>query len=343
MTSADLEMADKQLQPRRAGNYSLTQPARQRGLWGQIWMTLLQPGQFFRALPAIDQTRQWLWAGLLILGLIGFSAVRQTATPAVDPNAFQIPTDSSSQPDPNVFGGGDFGAPPEDGVPPGDLGAGAPQNTSATWTTVLVAASGIVMGWFIQSLLLCEVSLLKGFSPRLGRNFQIAIWASLPLAFMAVLQLLYYAAGGSIAGAGVSGFVTEISGYADMQPFVQAIILSFATQLTLFWLWNLALIYVGARRALHGRWWSSLLVVIAWSVILVVVPVLNGAIKAPEPEVQSVDLKSPELPPEALPGEFLENMMSPGATLSETPEPNATDQIISPIEPPEGSDGASKN
>ncbi len=349
MASVDLKMDDKQLQPRRARNLSLAQPIRQRGLWGQIWMVLLQPGQFFRALPTIDQSRQWLWVGLIILALIGFSAIRQAAAPAADPNAFQVPIDAGGAPDPNIFGGGDFGV-PEGGPPPGGLGGSSSTDVSSTWTTALLAASSIVLGWFIQTLLLCEVSLLRGFSPRLGRNFQIAIWASLPLGVMAVVQLLYYMAGGSITGAGVSGLVVELPGYADLSPYVQAIILSFATQLTLFWLWSLALIYIGARQALHGRWWSSILVVIAWAVIIVVVPVLTGAVKAPETEQQEVDLDSLGLPPEALdvlPREFLENLMGPDGAVSETVEPDMADPVTSPLssveetpELSEGSDGA---
>lgn len=339
MASVDLKMDDKQLQPRRARSYSLAMPVRQRGLWGQIWAALLQPGQFFQTLPRIDETRQWLWVGLLILALIGLSAVRQ-ATPTADPNALQMPTDFS-QPSPNPFGGGDFGI-PDGGIPTG----GAATSVSSTWTTALLAASGIVLGWFIQTLLLCEVSLLKGFAPRLGRNFQIAIWASLPLGVMAVVQLLYYAAGGSVTGAGISGLVVDIPGYADLSPYVQAIILSFAGQLTLFWLWSLSLIYIGARHALHGRWWSSLLVVIAWAVIIVVVPVLTGAVKVPAQ--QNIELESIDLPSEVLDGlprEFLENRM--GGSLSETAEPDSADQLTPPIEEarelPEGSDGAPKS
>jgi hypothetical protein len=348
MASIDLDMNDKQLQPRPARNYSITQPVRQRGLVAQIWMALLQPGQFFRALPALDQTRQWLWVGLLILTLIGLSAVRQMAAPGADSNAFLPPADIN-QPDSNIFGGSDFGI-PDAGIPPGGLPTSSTNNVSTTWTTALVAASGMVLGWFIQTVLLCEVSLLRGFSPRLGRNIQIAIWASLPLGVMAVLQLLYYTAGGSISGAGISGLVVDLPGYRDLSPHIQAIVLSFATQLTFFWLWSLALIYIGARRALQGRRWSSLLVVIAWTIILVVVPVLTGAVSIPEAESETLDLESLGLPQEALdilPREFLENMMDPGATVSETIESAVGDAVTTPIEDvqesAEGVDGASKN
>jgi hypothetical protein len=303
-------MNDKQVQ-RRTGHYPIAQPIRPRSLWGQIWMALFQPAQFFRTLPVIDNNRQWFWAGFIILGLIGLSAVQQASNTASDLNAIQVPVDVVQPP--GGFGE-DFGGLPDGGVgiPPPGGAAPAASNISSNWTTALIAASGIVLGWFIQTLLLAEVSLLKGFAPRLGRNFQVAVWASLPLGLMAVLQLLYSAAGGTVGGAGLSGLIPELPGYENLPSFFQLALLSLATQLTLFWLWNLALIYVGARRALNGKWWSSLLVVVAWVLVIVLVPILTGTVKLPTEET-SLNAEDLGLPPEALdmlPQEFLENMMS---------------------------------
>src|SRR5262249_52987166 len=59
----------------------------------------------------------------------------------------------------------------------------------------------------------------------------------------------------------------------------------------LFWLWSLILIYIAARNALRGKRWSSALVVVVWVILLVVVPVVTGAVKVPD--VQSETL--PEL------------------------------------------------
>ncbi|MBZ0289004.1 MAG: hypothetical protein K8I30_15405, partial [Anaerolineae bacterium] len=65
-----------------------------------------------------------------------------------------------------------------------------------------------------------------------------------------------------------------------------------------FWVWSLALIYVGARWALGGRWWSSLLVVIAWMVVVVVMPVISGEIQAPESETALTDSEFTESLPD---------------------------------------------
>jgi hypothetical protein len=167
------------------------------------------------------------------------------------------------------------------GAPIDPIGSTGSSNIAGTWTTALIAASGIVLGWVIQTALLAEVSLFRGFAPRLGRNLQIAIWSSVPLGLMAALQLLYYAAGGTTGAAGVSGLLSDWEGYGQLSPFAQAVLLSLTSRLTFFWVWSLVLIYIGARQALSGRWWSSLLVVIAWMVVVVVVPVITGAIEAP--------------------------------------------------------------
>jgi hypothetical protein len=45
-------------------------------------------------------------------------------------------------------------------------------------------------------------------------------------------------------------------------------------------LWSLALLYFGARYALQGKWWSSLLVVILWVLVVTVAPIVSGDIDA---------------------------------------------------------------
>jgi hypothetical protein len=99
---------------------------------------------------------------------------------------------------------------------------------------------------------------------------------------MAALQLVFYAAGGKVGANGISGLLTDWEAYQTMSPFLRSLILSFASRLTFFWLWSLILIYVGARMTLQGKWYASVIVVIAWVVVLVVAPVVTGAIKAPE-------------------------------------------------------------
>lgn len=321
MASIDADMDKRQLQNR--GSYAITQPGRSRSLITQTSTVLLHPALFFRTLPALEYTRQWLWIGLIILMLMGISAVRQASLSESDTPTAPIPADFGEVPlDPRMGGGGgDFsvllsgGGPPLDGAGPIDGGGSGP-NVTGTWTTALIAASGVVLGWGIQTVLLCEVSLLRGFAPRLGRNLQIAIWSTVPLGLMAALQLLYYAAGGSGGQAGVSGLLAEWPGYAELPAFTQAILLSLTSQLTLFWLWSLALIYIGARRALGGRWWSSLLVVIAWAVVVVVLPVISGEIQAPEAEMIVEDTIEP------LPNDL-------GLPFDEAPEEESFDRGLS--------------
>ena len=52
---------------------------RPRGLWGQITTSLLRPALFFRTLAPAGETRQWLWAAILVLALVGIASVRYSA------------------------------------------------------------------------------------------------------------------------------------------------------------------------------------------------------------------------------------------------------------------------
>jgi hypothetical protein len=277
----------------------LPQRRRTRGLLSQISAVLLQPVYFFRTLPHLSETRQWLWAGLLILFLIGFSAVRYNTVSqsAVTDTGSQPPIDfggSGFEGDGGGFeGGGDLGGGIDLGGIPSDpnLGgggaetpAGGDTNVSETLTIGFIAASEIVVSWLVISVLLIVVSLLRGRGPRLGHNFQIAVWATLPLALMALLQVLYFAAGGTPGQAGLSGLLLNWEFYQQQTPMVQDLMYSLAIRLTIFWLWSLALLYFGARNALHGPRLGALFIVVFWAVIIVVVPVLSGAVAAPDAE-----------------------------------------------------------
>jgi hypothetical protein len=268
---------------------------------------LLQPGQFFAALPV--GSRQGLLVALLILALAGFTAVRHAELTAETASDGGIPADLGQFPP--VDGG--FGVPLDPSAPfpggefasPGDLGGGfvppaasgdSPTSTTATWTTALIGASQFVVAWVVQAVLLCEVSLFNGRMPKLGRNLQIAVWASLPLALMSALQLVYFWAGGAMGAPGLSGIITEWEGFAAQTPFVQALLLSLASHVTIFWLWSLVLLYVGGRVALNGRRWAVLLVLLGWAAISSVIPVLTGAVSAPLPVVEEIPL-DPNLTP----------------------------------------------
>jgi hypothetical protein len=152
--------------------------------------------------------------------------------------------------------------------------------------TALVAGGSIVLMWLLQAVFLSEVSMLNGAMPRLGRNLQVAVWASAPLGLMAAIQLLYYAAGGQGGVMGLSLLLEDWTWYQAQSDFTKAVIYSLASRTTLFWLWSLLLLYLGARHALRGYVVSAFIAVAAWMIVVVLVPVLTGAIEAPQPEAE---------------------------------------------------------
>lgn len=282
-------MTGRELQ--KSGENRLAQRQVLRGLPAQVNTVLLHPALFYRTLAPMSVTRQWLWMALLLMAVVGFNAVRLQTQSQTSSNSV-VPADMGGMTgvEPGMDIGGISAVPPDMGVDPGivqpvgDGGFGSGVDTTTQWTTALVAASGLLLMWLIQAVLLSEVSLLNGSAPRLGHNFQVAIWASLPLGLMALVQILYQAAGGAVGKPGLSGLVEELPFYAAWSPFAQSVLLSFASNLTLFWLWGLMLIYFGARYALHGRRWAAMLVLMSWVIVLTMIPVVTGRI-----EVQAED------------------------------------------------------
>lgn len=286
----------RQIQTAEPRELQLTEQITRRSLVNQIGTALMQPANFYRTLPASHASRQWVWVGLLILALVGFSAVRYdalktaetTATDTGTPIDGEIPIDAGG----GKGGGGgiDFGGIPSDvgGTPTETTETEAtPEEITAKWSIALEAAGEIVLQWIIISILLIEVSLLRGRKPRMGHNWQIAIYSSLPLALMAALQLAYYYAGGKVGEEGLSGLIDQWKGYADLSEFQKNVAYSLSTRLTLFWLWSLSLLYLGARYGLKGRTWSATLVVLIWAGVLVVGPVAAGWVEAPKDETQT--------------------------------------------------------
>lgn len=252
-----------------------------QGVSRQMGAVLLHPIAFFTRLPALSATRQWLWAALIILALVGFSAVRQAAaSPAPGPTT-GAPADLRALPGPT--GSRDSAAPPAvpEGsglatIPRGDP-AGALDTTSGvstTWTTALTAAAGLILQWLLMALLFMEASLLSGLRPSFSAGLHIAIWASVPLGLMAALQIVYMLAGGSIGAPGVSGLVGVIPGYAGLPALLRAVLDRLAGQLTLFWLWSLALALVGLRHSLRARWGAALFTVLTWAGLVILIPAI---------------------------------------------------------------------
>jgi hypothetical protein len=246
-------------------------PAPSRGLVGNLFAVLFQPKAFFKRFPAGSQ---WMWAALVILLLIGIAAVRVPA-PA-DPNALPpadvfVPPTGDIPFDPNSVA-----------IPPGALNGIADTPTtdlSQTLITALLAAGGIMIGWLIQMLLLAQVSMFNQAVPRFSRNLRIAVWASAPLALLAIIQMVYFGFGGQPVEQGANALLADWQGYAELPTFYQAWLHSLSSKATLFWVWNFILLFVGARRALYGKWWSATLVVVLWIALATLIPVLTGAVE----------------------------------------------------------------
>ncbi len=319
-------MSNRQIQPVRPRDYQLARQVRPRSLWGQLWTIALQPGYFFRTLPSPSDTRQWVWVAILILGLVGLSAVRQEAVQNAGTGSSASPIDFNSPPGTDIGGGNPFSNSPgsiPSGIIPGASGTDTPtgastDDISATLTTALIAASHILLGWFILALLLSEIPLFNGQRPSFSQNLQIAIWTTVPLGIMAGIQVVYYAAGGGVGQAGLSGLLSAWKPYDTFSTFPKSITLSLAIRLTLFWLWSLILIYRGGRSALNGQRWSVMLVVVAWAIVLVITPVVTGTITAePSAEVSSATSNTGDLPfgDTGLVDPFAQNNQSANGTL----------------------------
>ncbi len=339
-------MSNRQIQPVRNQDIQIIRQARSRSLWGQVWNVALQPNNFFLALPQTpSSSRQWFWVAVLILALNGFSAVRQEALlgstgGGTDTSSFQQrpPEDFSSQPgggfsiSPGGIPGGipgDFGAPPDTSAPSADI--------SSTWVTALISGTTILLGWFVLAVILCEVPLFNGVRPSFGQNLQIAIWTTVPLGVMAGLQVIYFAAGGKVGAGGISGLLDIWKGYHDLSPLVRSILLSLTSRLTIFWLWTLVLIFIGARNALNGKVWAVTLVLIVWILVVVMVPVITGSITAP------TVINADSLPEQiTLP---MDDSSVPEATFDEndlfltdgTDEPTDSSSLVTPLALPAGS------
>lgn len=316
-------MADRQIQPVRR-DLQIVRQTRQRGLPSQVFALALQPNTFFRTLPQVADARQWFWVAALILALVGFAGVREETLRSGGEGAagggFTPPVEAPPISDPfgSPFGGGPgVGAPPEVSSPTSLPPAGTGGDISSTWVTALISAAHIVLGWFILSVMLSEVSLFNGEMPSLSQNFQIAIWTTVPLAILAGLQLVFWGAGGQPGAPGLAGLLPLWEGFDGLPDLARDLLYSLASRTTLFWLWSLVLIYVAGRTALNGKGWAVLIVVFAWAIVLTVAPVVTGAIAAPErttPPEQTGALEGMTPPQGIVPGEF-----APDGTFSPAP------------------------
>jgi hypothetical protein len=258
-------------------------PAAKRGLIGHVWALLTQPKAFFTAFPT---SGHWLVVAFVMLALVGVMAVARGSsapiTPPVDVDAGGggfFPNAGGGGINLSPSSGGVFDVPlPSEPLPSGE--AGAPNNTTAQVTTALIASAGALAVWAGQAVCLLLVTFASR-QPSLGRAFQVAVWASLPYALMMGAQWAFRSAGGTASEAGLSALLMVWADYATLPEAAQLVVKSLLVQTTLFSLWNVYLLWLGARKALKG---NPLVVAFAlgvWLSVAVLVPVVSGQVSLP--------------------------------------------------------------
>ena len=297
----------------------VTYNRRPRSLWGNLSSVLFQPVSFFQSFPT---TRQWLWVALLILIVFGFSAVHQpdmtdTTSQGGDFSAQPILPSGDLSDNSGISGGGGgdtgFIQPIDPGIP-GD-GAPAP-DVSNTVMSALLAGGGILLAWLIQAFVLCEVPMINGKRPSLGRNLQIAVWASVPLALMLVIQQIYFAIGGTPGQVGLSLLLQRWSGFASLPTFSQSFLTTLTANFTLFWLWNLLLFYLGSRHVLNGKRAAVALALVMWVIVGTLLPTLSASPKSESTLPPELSLTVPNNTEEVMP-----EMVTPSSGESQQPPP----------------------
>lgn len=180
------------------------------------------------------------------------------------------------------------------------------RSTVDTWSMVLVLVAGQVAVWFLLTCLLALVSMFNGQRPRFGVNLQIAVWSFAPFVLMAGLQLFYIATGGAIHSAGLSRLIIHLPAYTEANLTTQQIMLAFASNLTIFGLWQVVLLMVGARQALQGKRSVIVLVALIWVVLMTALPVITGTVREPQdvPASGAPGGFPGDFPPEGFPGEL---------------------------------------
>jgi hypothetical protein len=247
---------------------------------------LIQPKTFFRNMPTGSQ---WLFAVLLVLAITGFTATSQiqSSTSSTGSAAASTSTSTSSSFNLNTLNATSSTTANGTTATAGTAAtrttnsAAAATNTTATLSSDtilmngLIAICGVLVMWAGQTVVLSLVTMLRGYSPQFGKSLQIAVWASIPLALMLLLRYAHFASGGSGGSLGLSLLLNNWSGYSQLTEIVQRILAVFTSNLTLFWLWNVVLLYLGARFALGGRRIAVALIIAIWIAAATIVPALT--------------------------------------------------------------------
>ena len=244
----------------------------------QIVRLFIQPKAFFRHMPVGSH---WLITLILVLAITGFTATAQIQSGTASSTTGTTTSASTQATSFNLTAlNSTSSTTSSSAVAPSGTANTTTATTSTTATvssdttlmTELLAVCGVLVMWAGQTAALSLVTMLRGYAPQVGKCLQIAVWASLPLALMLVLRYAHFASGGSGGSLGLSLLLTNWSGYGQLPDIVQRILAVFTSNLTLFWLWNLLLIYLGARFALGGRRFGVAVVVAMWILAATIVP-----------------------------------------------------------------------
>lgn len=222
-----------------------------RGLHSDIIALMLHPVMFFKALRRKRNTHTMI-VGLLIITSLVVVSLQVTSAPADTSVApiFDMPPDSFPV-DPGM-------------MPPDSVSSSNTGDTSTLWMTALTVIGAQFISWLTLTVWLAQVQLAYKRKPNFGKNLEIVIWSSIPLTLMVLLQIIYIAAGGTITDRGFSGFLDEWAGFADLHILFQGWLYAFASQITLFWMWHIALLYIGTRYVLNARRGIVLFAIVTW-------------------------------------------------------------------------------
>jgi hypothetical protein len=267
------------------------------GIVGQVKTLFIHPRAFFKDMP---RTGHWLFVAALILCIAGFAASNQVsqgqssaAASSTQASGFNVGLLQGNSSSSSASSGtsavpaqaaGNASSAQTQATPAAGTSAASASTTqqtssadvNATLMAALLTACGVLAMWGGQTMLLCWVTMLNGYSPNIGRSLQVSVWASLPLALMLVLRQVSFAMGGSGGSVGLSLLLTQWNSYARLPEFVQRALAVFMSNMTLFWLWNLVLLFLGARYALGGNRLSVMLVIVVWMITASIIPALAG-------------------------------------------------------------------
>jgi len=233
-----------------------------QGLRAQMQQVILHPVAFFKGLSQeTPETRTWLWAALLILVLVGYATVQSGDVST----ASGVPVSTTAITPTNT------------------------NNVQADLVTGLTAAALLVVAWLAQATLMIPIRLINQKPPQFARQLKIAIWASVPLALIALLRLALFAIGLESGYQGISGIFVrypDLWNWENLSPPMQIFILQIASHLTIFSLWNAILLYLGIKDGIACSRWSAWLFLAMWIIALLLIPTVFESVFA-DPTAQT--------------------------------------------------------